>query len=524
MANASIKEKVEAIYKNPKALANAKDYLNMLAVSEGTAGRGNDGYNIMFRGAEFSDYKAHPNQKHEYIDKNGRKGSSTAAGRYQFLKGTYDGMAKQLGISDFSPESQDKVAIALMLEKGVDFSDGADLATNVNRINNVWTSLTGSTLGAKYHSVRDPQFLLDAFNKSRIARGANPVTTKWGNTTYQTSPNALANMSMPDTSQWDKAAQSYLESIGMGGRGFLGDVINRIRNKTYADSGYIPWNMYTGNKLTVSSNPVLTQGNLDAMQQRLQNTNPNVQYGISTFGNGMHPTVAIKNPDGTVSIGTDVPTTIAVAPALSDGGVPVEDAKQTAAQVAADRENLLRPATGPAYDPTGSQSGTTDFREVSQVPNASTSSYNLPAPNTAPSKTVASDASATSATTPQASDAGASQAPASSENTTANTPVVIQYRAPEEANLMLAGSQPTNFGISAWDTLQKASQAEANTGELADNTGNAQITQIGGWVLPTTQSALSSQQVPVFPVLGKEGAEALLQSTPVKQKDLPKKT
>ena len=122
MANATLSEKVEAIYKNPTMLANAKDYLNMLAESEGTANQGDNGYNIMFRGGKIADYKAHPNQRHEYIDKQGRKGVSTAAGRYQFIHSTYEETAKKLGITDFSPESQDKVAIALMLERGVDFT------------------------------------------------------------------------------------------------------------------------------------------------------------------------------------------------------------------------------------------------------------------------------------------------------------------------------------------------------------------------------------------------------------------
>lgn len=399
MANATLKERVEAIYKNPTQLANARDYLNMLAASEGTATQGNNGYNIMFRGGVFNDYSAHPNQRHEYIDKQGRKGVSTAAGRYQFLKGTYDSVAKQLGITDFSPESQDKVAIALMLQKGVDFNDGADLASNVGRINNVWTSLAGSTLGAQYHSTRDPQFLLNAFNQSRAARGAQPVTTTWGGTTYQ-SPAGYSTTSggagMPaNIKEIAAKAQSYLESIGLpNSQSYLGNAMASIRNKTYADSGYIPWQLYQGNKFTVSSNPYLNEGNLASMEQRLHNANPNIQYGVSQFGDGMHPTVAVQNPDGTVGIGTDVATTIAVAPALSDGGVPVEDATLGSPAVAPQtqlvEDTLQAPLKGAPVQP-------------------ATSSNVLPTatPKTQP-KVSTAGASATPATTPPAST-GASQ-------------------------------------------------------------------------------------------------------------------
>ena len=399
MANATLKERVEAIYRNPTQLANARDYLNMLAASEGTATQGNNGYNIMFRGGVFNDYSAHPNQRHEYIDKQGRKGVSTAAGRYQFLKGTYDGVAKQLGITDFSPESQDKVAIALMLQKGVDFNDGADLASNVGRINNVWTSLAGSTLGAQYHSTRDPQFLLNAFNQSRAARGAQPVTTTWGGTTYQ-SPAGYSTTSggagMPaNIKEIAAKAQSYLESIGLpNSQSYLGNAMASIRNKTYADSGYIPWQLYQGNKFTVSSNPYLNEGNLASMEQRLHNANPNVQYGVSQFGDGMHPTVAVQNPDGTVGIGTDVATTIAVAPALSDGGVPVEDATlgshAVTPQTQLVEDTLQAPLKGAPAQP-------------------ATSSNVLPTatPKTQPRVSTAG-ASATPATTPPAST-GASQ-------------------------------------------------------------------------------------------------------------------
>ena len=545
MANATLKERVEAIYKNPAQLANARDYLNMLAASEGTATQGNNGYNIMFRGGMFNDYSAHPNQRHEYIDKQGRKGVSTAAGRYQFLKGTYDGVAKQLGITDFSPESQDKVAIALMLQKGVDFNDGADLASNVGRINNVWTSLAGSTLGAQYHSTRDPQFLLNAFNQSRAARGAQPVTTTWGGTVYQSPAGystAPGGAGMPANIKDIAAkAQSYLESIGLpNSQSYLGNAMASIRNKTYADSGYIPWQLYQGNKFTVSSNPYLNEGNLASMEQRLHNANPNVQYGVSQFGDGMHPTVAVQNPDGTIGIGTDVPTTIAVAPALSDGGVPVEDATlgshAVAPQTQLVEDTLQAPLRGvPAQPATASAVLPTATPKVQPASTPATT-----ASNTQPKASTAG-ASATTATTPPAST-GASQ---TATTRTAGTPAVGTqqesvltqfpvYKSPAEMmqslGLTTAPVVPTTpVGNSVVPLLDQAPSygakppvlttypvesgpaASAPSDTVSEQSTGVQT--VGAWGVPMFMPT---------GVMDADTASALLQNTTVKPIDMPR--
>lgn len=57
-------------------------------------------------GSKFSDLSRHPNIAEPTRD--GRQ--STAAGKYQFVKGTWDRAARALGLKDFSPQSQDKAA------------------------------------------------------------------------------------------------------------------------------------------------------------------------------------------------------------------------------------------------------------------------------------------------------------------------------------------------------------------------------------------------------------------------------
>lgn len=79
----------------------------------GSAESGND-YNVMFSPGEkrrtFSDFSKHPNSPAR-IPSGPNKGKvSTAAGRYQIIKPTWDRAAAALGLEDFSPANQDRAA------------------------------------------------------------------------------------------------------------------------------------------------------------------------------------------------------------------------------------------------------------------------------------------------------------------------------------------------------------------------------------------------------------------------------
>lgn len=74
-----------------------------IAFAEGTKDKGGkDGYNVGFAYKLFASCGAHPN-----IKTCSGKYCSTAAGRYQFLKKTWDATAKALGTSDFGPDQQE---------------------------------------------------------------------------------------------------------------------------------------------------------------------------------------------------------------------------------------------------------------------------------------------------------------------------------------------------------------------------------------------------------------------------------
>ncbi|HAT2174112.1 glycoside hydrolase family 24 protein [Citrobacter freundii] len=130
-----------------------KAFLDMLAWSEGTDnGRQptkNHGYDVIVGGALFSDYSDHPRQ---LVDLPRLKIKSTAAGRYQLLARYWDAYRKQLGLKDFSPASQDAVALQQIKERrALELIDSGDIHQAIDRCSNIWASLPGAGYGQFEH-------------------------------------------------------------------------------------------------------------------------------------------------------------------------------------------------------------------------------------------------------------------------------------------------------------------------------------------------------------------------------------
>jgi muramidase (phage lysozyme) len=123
----------------PKANDNSqiKAFLNLIRVPEGNIGE--DGYRIMFTGKRFSSFADHPRQLQSA---NGI--SSDAAGAYQFLSTTWD----SLSLPDFTPENQDKGAIALIKRRGAyqNIVDG-NLRAALDKCSWEWASLPPGRYG-----------------------------------------------------------------------------------------------------------------------------------------------------------------------------------------------------------------------------------------------------------------------------------------------------------------------------------------------------------------------------------------
>lgn len=140
----------------PTDEAQIKAFLDALAWAEGTDSA--DGYKIMFTGAIADSLADHPRQLQ------GSGLVSDAAGRYQFLSTTWDSYAQKLGLTDFSPESQDKAAIAILEENGVPALLAAgDIEGAFCKVGSVWASLPCNDYGQPQ---KDSQALVQRYQES----------------------------------------------------------------------------------------------------------------------------------------------------------------------------------------------------------------------------------------------------------------------------------------------------------------------------------------------------------------------
>lgn len=134
-------------------MSNLQAFLDTLAFSEGTDNghqpTKNHGYDVVVGGSLFSDYTDHPRRLVD-LPKLGIK--STAAGRYQILARFYDAYKKQLKLPDFSPKSQDKIAIQLIKEcKALDDINAGRIKDALVKCRSRWASLPGAGYGQKEH-------------------------------------------------------------------------------------------------------------------------------------------------------------------------------------------------------------------------------------------------------------------------------------------------------------------------------------------------------------------------------------
>jgi murein DD-endopeptidase MepM/ murein hydrolase activator NlpD len=145
-------------------------FLDLIAWAEGTGDR----YDIQFTGSSFTG-DTHPRQIRcsEGL-------CSDAAGRYQFLSTTWDG----LGLPDFSPSSQDKGAIALLKSSGAyDLILAGDIEGAVCKAGPVWASLPCNDYNQPQKSTDDLKAKYAEFLEKRkaIAPVSGAVSGGWIN-------------------------------------------------------------------------------------------------------------------------------------------------------------------------------------------------------------------------------------------------------------------------------------------------------------------------------------------------------
>jgi muramidase (phage lysozyme) len=125
-------------------------FLNSMSAGE------SPNYNTMYGGGRFEELNDHPRQNIPIRSGPNAGRTSSAAGKYQFLQGTWDEAKNALGLPDFSPESQDKAALWLAerdykKRTGRDFfadleaskDNPAKLNFHAGALGGTWTSLPG---------------------------------------------------------------------------------------------------------------------------------------------------------------------------------------------------------------------------------------------------------------------------------------------------------------------------------------------------------------------------------------------
>lgn len=127
------------------AIATSEIGKELLAIS-------NNGYNILVgstpaRPLLFTSYADHPHiLNHEM--------NSSAAGRYQLLGRYFDAYKKMLGLPDFSPASQDAIALQQIKEcKALNDIDAGRFRIAIARCAHIWASLPGSGYGQHTNSM-----------------------------------------------------------------------------------------------------------------------------------------------------------------------------------------------------------------------------------------------------------------------------------------------------------------------------------------------------------------------------------
>ncbi|MFE8146546.1 glycoside hydrolase family 104 protein [Brenneria goodwinii] len=142
---------------------NLAAFLDTLAFSEGTATHPltrNSGYDVIVTGLDgkpeiFTDYRDHPfasGRPAKMFNRRGEK--STASGRYQQLYLFWPHYQQRMKLPDFSPASQDRLAVQLINERRAlaDIERG-DIERAISKCRNIWASLPGAGYGQREHGL-----------------------------------------------------------------------------------------------------------------------------------------------------------------------------------------------------------------------------------------------------------------------------------------------------------------------------------------------------------------------------------
>lgn len=134
--------------------SNRQAFLDTIAFSEigpQLLAESDNGYNILVGSTPakpllFDSYADHPRILNHQLN-------STAAGRYQLLARYFDAYKKLLHLPDFSPASQDAIALQQIKERrAIPDIDAGNLYSAIERCNTIWASFPDSPYGQHTNS------------------------------------------------------------------------------------------------------------------------------------------------------------------------------------------------------------------------------------------------------------------------------------------------------------------------------------------------------------------------------------
>ncbi len=165
---------------------NVRKFLDLISYTEGTQG---NGYRTAFGGGKLSHLNDHPRYLKSFRQTDGKSNKTSAAGRYQFVSKTWDGVARQYGLRDFSPQNQDLGAVALLFQRGaIPALLKGDFQTAIKKTGDEWASLPSSNYKQNKRSWDN----VNKFLGGKLGNASNG-----GNYQQQQAPDPRLSMSAP---------------------------------------------------------------------------------------------------------------------------------------------------------------------------------------------------------------------------------------------------------------------------------------------------------------------------------------
>lgn len=202
--------------------SNVDNYLEFLNKAEGSPKS-----NTIVGGGKFDDYSKHPG----VVGITTKEGPSTAAGKWQITKTTYDDIAPKIGVTDFSEESQKKIALKLIQDKGAleDIQKG-DYKTANEKLGGVWASLPSSPYS---QSKRSPEWVEGNLKATMVAENAITKADEAQPSQVIDRPSSSSNPLLDGFKEEDQSETNPLLA------GF--NKPTKSRTKTSSYPGYVPF-------------------------------------------------------------------------------------------------------------------------------------------------------------------------------------------------------------------------------------------------------------------------------------------